>query len=125
MADKKNKEVLVVEDDYFLARVLKNSLAKEGVDVFIAENGENALKYLENNVPNAVVLDLMLPGISGFDFHEEMKKNEKLKNIPIIVNTNLRSADDKGNKNNLEVNEYLVKKDVRIGDVVKKVMSYL
>jgi len=121
----KEKNVLVIEDDNFLARVYKHNLGKEGVDVFIAENGEAALEYLKKDKPNLIILDLMLPGISGFDVLEEIKKNDGLKDVPIIVNTNLRQSDDNDEKGKLNVSEYLIKSQVRIEEVIKKVLEYL
>jgi len=119
------KTVFAVEDDIFLVKVYKTVFEKEQIEVWIAANGNEALKFLEKEPPDAVLLDLMLPGISGFDVLAEIRKNEKWKKVPVIILSNLGQPQDMERGKALGANEYIVKSNVKINEVVETVKKYL
>ena len=119
------KTVFAVEDDIFLVKVYKTVFEKEQIEVWIAANGNEALKFLEKEPPDAVLLDLMLPGISGFDVLAEIRKNEKWKKVPVIILSNLGQPQDMERGKALGANEYIVKANVKINEVVETVKKYL
>lgn len=119
------KKILVVEDDLFLIRAYQIKLEKEGFEVWVATEGTTALNYLEKDPPDLVMLDLMLPGISGFDVLERVRQNSKWKDVPVIVLTNLGQEQDKKRVEDLGVKDYIVKANVKITEVIEKVKSYL
>lgn len=119
------KKVLVIEDDLFLIRAYQIKLEKEGFEVWVATEGTTALNYMQKDPPDLVMLDLMLPGISGFDVLENVRKNPKWKDVPVIVLTNLGQEQDKKRVEDLGVKDYIVKANVKIMDVVEKVKSYI
>ncbi|MFZ3130303.1 MAG: response regulator, partial [Desulfosporosinus sp.] len=84
-----NLKVLLVEDDPFLSNLLKVRLQKENVDVTLARDGEEALKRIEENKPGLVLLDLILPKKSGFEILEKISTDPQLKDMPIIILSNL------------------------------------
>jgi two-component system, OmpR family, phosphate regulon response regulator PhoB len=81
--------VLVVEDDADLRYLFRISLAVAGFDVRVAADGYQALAALEDHLPDAVVLDLGLPRVSGFTVLEEITAREDIRNLPVVVVTGL------------------------------------
>jgi CheY-like chemotaxis protein len=79
--------ILIVEDDDELRRVFRHALAMAGFDVHEARGGFEALRRLDSSPPDAVVLDLMLPGMDGFTVRHELAAHARTRNIPIIVVT--------------------------------------
>jgi DNA-binding response OmpR family regulator len=121
----KKKIILVVEDDLFLIRAYQIKFEKEGFEVWVATEGNTAMEFLKKEPANIVLLDLMLPGISGFDILEEIRKNTKWKDVPVIILTNLGQQQDINKGKELKVKDYIVKANVKISDVVEKVKGYL
>jgi two-component system alkaline phosphatase synthesis response regulator PhoP len=81
------ERILVIEDDEDILQLLKYNLAKEGYQVTGAASGEEALTVLRTNVPDLVLLDLMLPGIDGLEVCRLLKREAKTSQIPIIMLT--------------------------------------
>lgn len=82
------KKILLVEDDKSLAKMYAKKLSAEGYDVFISHDGSDAIQEALNNRFDAIVLDLMLPGISGVDVLEMLRSEAKTVKIPVVVYTN-------------------------------------
>lgn len=126
MQEKKSKKIVfVIEDDTFLVQAYQIKLKKEGIEVWVATDGEEALKFLKKDPPNLILLDIMLPKINGFSVLEEIKKNEKWKNTPVIILSNLGQQQDIEKGKSLGVNDYIVKANARINEVVEKIKKYL
>ncbi len=121
----KKKVVLVVEDDQFLAKLYQLLLEKQGVEVWTAANGDSALSFLEKEPPNAVVLDLMLPGASGFEVLTALRAKPQWKDTPVLIVSNLGQAEDIKRAEQLAVKDYIVKSNIKIIDVVAKVITRL
>lgn len=121
MPTNKTRKVLVVEDDYFLAKIYKIKLAKENIDAEISSDGEEALALIKKEKPALILLDMVLPGMSGFEILEEIRKDDSLKKIPVIILSNLGQDADIERGRELGVIDYLVKSDISIHDVVKKI----
>jgi len=119
------KSILIIEDDDFLVTTYRIKFEKEGFNALIATNRKEIMSALEKEPPHVVLLDLMLPGISGFDILEIIKKNEKWKNIPVIILSNLGQAQDIERGKKLGVVDYFIKTNVKINDVVKVVKKYV
>jgi DNA-binding response OmpR family regulator len=121
MPTKKNKKVLVVEDDHFLAKIYKIKLAKENIEAKICSDGTEALKFIKEDKPALILLDMVLPGMSGFEILEEIRRTEGLKKIPVIILSNLGQDADIAKGKELGVIDYFVKSDISIHDVVTKI----
>lgn len=117
--------VLIVEDEDFLIRALKDNLVAEGCKVDIAKNGEEAVEKIGKNKPDLVLLDLLMPKKGGFYVLEEIKKNPEWKLIPVIVLSNL--GEDTSIKRALEMgaDDYFVKSQHPIEEVIEKAKDYL
>ncbi len=119
------KHVLVVEDEDFLVRVLTDNLESEGYKVEVALDGEEAMKKLKESRPSIILLDLLLPKKDGFQVLEEVKANPDLNLIPVIVLSNLGGDDDIKRALSLGADDYFVKSQHPIAEVMEKVKKYL
>jgi len=120
-----NLNVLLVEDDPFLSNLLKVRLQKENVDVILARDGEEALKKIEEKKPGLVLLDLILPKKSGFEILEKTSTDPQLKDMPVIIISNLGQTSDIQRGKELGAVEYYVKAKISIDDLVGKVKNFL
>ncbi|MCS7338192.1 MAG: response regulator, partial [Verrucomicrobiae bacterium] len=82
------KTVLFVDDDPIVVAVYKKWLERNGLSVEVAKDGLAALKYLENQTPDIVVLDLMMPNVSGVEVLKFMRADKRLKDVPVVVFSN-------------------------------------
>jgi len=119
------KVVLVVEDDAFLVKAYQVKLEKEGYEVWIATDGNEAISYLSKPRPNIVLLDLMLPGASGFDILTQIRQTEGWKNVPVIILTNLGQPQDVQQGKELGAVDYMIKANTKINDIIAKVKQYI
>lgn len=124
MASKKTK-ILVVEDETFLVKIYSVKLKKEGYDVTLATDGEEAIKMAAETKPDLILLDLILPKLNGFEALEEIRKNASLKKTPVIVLSNLGQEEDIKRAESLGATDYLVKANFSIQDVVSKIKTVL
>jgi DNA-binding response OmpR family regulator len=119
------KKILLVEDDVALSGVYKSRLAMEGFDIKEVNNGEVALTAALEYKPDLILLDAMMPKISGFDVLDILRNTPETANIRIIMLTALSQPKDKERAESLGVDDYLVKSQVVIGDVVDRVKYHL
>ena len=119
------KKILLVEDDVALAAVYKSRLELEGFDIREVNNGEDALSAALDYKPDLILLDAMMPKISGFDVLDILRNTPETAQIRIIMLTALSQPKDKERAEALGVDDYLVKSQVVIGDVVDHVKHHL
>lgn len=119
------KKILLVEDDTALASVYKSRLEMEGFETQAVHNGEDALSVATDFKPDLILLDAMMPKISGFDVLDILRNTPETANIKIIMLTALSQPKDKERAETLGVDDYLVKSQVVIGDVVDRVRHHL
>jgi DNA-binding response OmpR family regulator len=119
------KKILLVEDDTALAAVYRSRLELEGFEIREVNNGEDALSAAIEFKPNLILLDAMMPKISGFDVLDILRNTPDTANIRIIMLTALSQPKDKERAEALGVDDYLVKSQVVIGDVVERVKYHL
>ena len=81
----KNPSILVIDDDKQLNHLLKKQLSKEGYEVFLAHDGEEGLKLVNDIKPQMVILDIMLPNIDGYEVLKLIKENEAVRDTPVIL----------------------------------------
>ncbi|HUC96527.1 MAG TPA: response regulator [Candidatus Saccharimonadales bacterium] len=119
------KKILLVEDDAALSGVYKSRLVMEGFDIREVNNGELALSAALEFKPDLILLDAMMPKISGFDVLDILRNTPETSGIKIIMLTALSQPKDKERAESLGVDDYLVKSQVVIGDVVERVKYHL
>lgn len=119
------KKVLWVEDDSFLGDILAKKLGTEGCVVLYAKSGEEALKLLEGTIPDIVLLDLVLPGLTGFDVLETIKTNEKTKQIPVIVLSNLAQESEVERTRKLGAEKHIMKANMDPSQIIKEIAELL
>ena len=117
--------VLIVEDEEFLVRALKDNLESEGHTVSVAMDGEAVFEQLKKKKPSLILLDLLLPKKNGFDVLSELKANPEWQLIPVIVLSNLGEDSEIKRALDLGANDYFVKSQHPIQEVMEKVTEYL
>lgn len=123
--DTNQKHILLVEDDDALANVYLTRLQAEGFNVVRANNGEEALSQVQKVKPDLILLDVMMPKVSGFDVLDMLRNTPTTANIKVIMLTALSQDSDKERAKSLGADDYLVKSQVVISDVVDKVKYHL
>ncbi|MFA5933469.1 MAG: response regulator [Microgenomates group bacterium] len=118
-------KVLVVEDDQFLTSAYRVKLAKAGFEIIVAADGEEALSVLAKDIPDVILLDLVLPKKDGFEVLKEIRANEKLKSIPVLIASNLGQKEDIDRGKSLGATDYIVKSDMTLDDLVNKINSLI
>lgn len=119
------KRILLVEDDDSLASVYVNRLQAEGFDVRRVANGEDALASALSYKPDLVVLDVMMPKVSGFDVLDILRNTPETAHLKVIMLTALSQESDKAKAESLGADDYLVKSQVVIADVVERIRHHL
>ena len=119
------KKILLVDDDTALAAVYRARLELEGFDIREVNNGEDALSATLDYKPDLILLDAMMPKISGFDVLDILRNTPETANVRIIMLTALSQPKDKERAEGLGVDDYMVKSQVVIGDVVARVKHHL
>ena len=119
------KKILLVEDDDALASVYQVRLQAEGFDLRRVPNGEEALAAAIEYKPDLILLDVMMPKVSGFDVLDILRNTPQTLNVKVIMLTALSQDSDKERAMSLGVDDYLVKSQVVIADVVDRIKSAL
>ena len=115
----------MMEDNIFLRKLYRDKLTRAGFEFIEATNGVEGMNKVLSEKPDLVILDLILPRKNGFDVLTEMKNNSKIKNIPVIILSNLGQEMDIKEGLALGAKEYLVKTDVRLSEVVDRVKKWI
>ncbi len=123
MADKKGKKtkILLVEDDTFLAGMYVTKLELEGFEVVMAGDGEKGLKLAREVMPDIILLDIIIPKMSGFDVLKNLKGDSATSKIPVFLLTNLGQRDDVQKGIDLGAQDYLIKAHFMPSEVVDKI----
>lgn len=119
------KKILVVEDDPFLSKAFSLKLTKAGFEAILIKDGQEAMDGARKAMPDLILLDLMLPHRSGFEILADLKQDAKLKDIPVLILTNLGQEEEEERGLKLGALEYLVKTDIKLEEVVEKINDYL
>lgn len=119
------KRILLVEDDDALASVYMTRLQAEGFEMRRVSNGEDALASALSFKPDLVMLDVMMPKVSGFDVLDILRNTPETANLKVVMLTALSQESDKARAESLGVDDYLVKSQVVISDVVDRIKHHL
>ncbi|HVM73691.1 MAG TPA: response regulator [Candidatus Paceibacterota bacterium] len=119
------KKVMSIEDDTFLRDILGGKLIREGAVLIKLKSGEEALKLFETEHPDVILLDLILPGMNGFDILKLMKENPQSKDIPVIVLSNLGQTADIERLEKLGATRHLIKAEHDPDEIIDIIVSVL
>jgi len=118
-------KILIVEDDRFLRELMVKKLQSENFDTVEAVDGESGLKVFKEAKPDLVLLDLILPGIGGFEVLAKIKEDDLVANIPIIILSNLGQREDVEKGLKLGAVDYMVKAHFTPNEIIEKVKQAL
>ncbi|MFA7319564.1 MAG: response regulator [Parcubacteria group bacterium] len=119
------KKILIIEDEAALQETMAEYLTDEKFEVLSAMDGQTGLEMTQKNLPDLILLDVILPKMDGFQVLEGIKKDDKTKNIPVIMLTNLENMENIQKAFENGVSAYLIKADFKLEDVVKKIKEIL
>jgi len=120
-----SKTVLIVEDEPLLGNLLKQRLEKDGIIAVLNRDGEEATKTLREMRPDLILLDIILPKVSGFELMETMKADPTIERAPIIIVSNLGQDADIERGRSLGAIEYFIKAKMSIEDLVVNIKRIL
>lgn len=119
------KKILIIEDEKSLRESLADYLQEDGFEIDCVMDGESGLKLAQKGKFDLVILDIILPKKDGFAVLEEIKKDKKIKDIPVVLLTNLESIEDIQKAFEKGATNYLVKADHSLEDISQKVKEIL
>ncbi len=117
--------ILLVEDDEFLQRMYSKKFEREGLEILLASDGQQALDILRKKKIDLALVDILMPNMDGFELLKSMRESDKTVNIPVIVLTNLNSAQDINRAKQYNVVEYVVKANFLPSEVLEIVKKYI
>lgn len=123
--NRKSHTVLIIEDDPFISDMYQTKLKNNGYQVFLAADGQTGLEIAQKKQPDIIILDLVLPKMDGFQILKRIKEDSRIKNIPVLILSNLGQKEkiDKGMK--LGADAYLVKSQFKPSEVLEKIKKLL
>jgi len=119
------KKILIIEDDEFLRELIGQKLTREGYIIVEAEDGERGIEAVKKEKPDLVLLDLILPGVDGFEVLSQIKKDPSTAQVPVLILSNLGQKDDIERGLKLGAVDYLIKAQFTPGEIVKKIAKVL
>jgi DNA-binding response OmpR family regulator len=120
------QKILIIEDDKFIQGMMYKKFQADGFEVLTALNSVEAFNTLnQSQVPDLIVLDLLLPGVDGFEILKNLSENESFKKIPVLVFSNLSEAKDVKRAVSLGAKDFLVKANFTLDELVARVKDLL
>lgn len=123
--EKKDINILLAEDDEFIRDIYNRIFSMNGYTVTMASNGIEAMEKLEKMTPDLILLDIMMPYLSGKEVFKKIKKNEKLKDVPVVFLTNVSAQDDLEQDLLEQADKYLIKAHFTPKEVVEEVIPLI
>ena len=120
-----NARILLIEDDQFLRRACEVGLKKRGLTVLTAVDGEEGLRRAQAEIPDLILLDMLMPKLSGMQTLEALKKDEKTRGIPVVILSNSSLDADIQKAKDLGAAGYLVKANLSLAQLADHVTAFL
>ncbi len=120
-----NTKILIIEDDQFLNKVYKSKLEKEGYEIISLTDSDTSVETAEAEQPACILLDLILPTLSGFEVLVNLKKNPKTKDIPVLILSNLGQQTDIQRGLEEGAAAYFVKADISPDEVIQNIKIHI
>ena len=118
-------KILIIEDEEIMYSLLEKKLKQEGYEVNVAKNGEEGLEKMKTNRPDLVLLDIIMPKKGGFEVMEEMRKEEDLKDLPVVVISNSGQPVELDKAKELGAKDWLIKTEFDPQEVIEKVKKQI
>ena len=115
------KKILVVDDDQFFSKTLETSLKSGEYEIVLAEDGEKGLEQLKKDVPDLIIVDIMMPKMDGISFLKKVKESGDYPNVPILVSSNLSSVKKISDVMALGAVGYVVKSDESLPAIIQDI----
>lgn len=119
------QKILIVEDDNIILSMYKIKFTNAGYEVLTARDGVEGLKLMKSSKPNLVIMDLMMPNMDGFTALQNAKSDSEIKDIPIVIVTNLSQNEDEEKTRKLGAADFLVKSEHTPGEILEKIKKYI
>lgn len=119
------KKIAIVEDDKFLGGIISKKISSEGGTTVLIGNGEQAVATIAKESPDVLLLDLLLPGMSGFDILKDLRHNDATKKLPVIVFSNLGSKEDMVRAQALGANAFLIKATFDVNSISSELLKVI
>ncbi len=119
------RKIMWVEDDTFLSEIIARKLSGQNCTLIHTTDGDDALRRLAEEIPDIILLDIILPGMNGFEILTRIKENEKTKNIPVILLSNLGQKKDIAKGKLLGAARFLVKATVTLDEIITEIATVL
>src|SRR3989339_2036038 len=123
--EQKKIKIILAEDDKFISRAYKDGLERAGFIVIPVMDGVTALEKIKQEKPDMVLLDLIMPVKNGFEVLKDIKADDAIKNIPIIILSNLGQDSDIEKGRELGAADYLIKSNFSMNEVIEKIKGHL
>lgn len=120
-----NQKILIIEDDKFFRELISKKLQKENFDVVTASDSKEAFAYLDSNLPDLIVLDLILPGLDGYEILSIIKKDKRTSSIPVIILSNLGQQEEIDKAKSLGVIDFMVKVNFTLEEIAGRIKHAL
>ena len=120
-----SKKILIIEDEEILLELLQKKLTQEGYEVTIARDGIDGLDRVKENVPDIILLDIIMPRMGGFEVMKELQKSEEFSGIPIIIISNSGQPVELDLAQKLGARDWLIKTDFDPQEVIDKVVKQI
>lgn len=121
----KGKKVMWVEDDQFLSGIIAQKLSTQGATLIHASNGEDGAAMVKKEKPDVLILDILLPGMSGFEVLESIKGDAETKDIPVVMFSNLGDPEDIKKARDLGATKFLIKATLIPDELVKELEAVI
>lgn len=123
--EKSSIKILIVEDDPFLVSISSKSFPREGYHVTFANDGEQVFKYLENDIPHLILLDIVMPGMNGFEVIKKIKEDPRYSKIFVIIFSNLGQEHEISEGLRLGADKFLIKANFTPKGIISFVNDFL
>ena len=124
-ASLEGKKIMWVEDDKFLNDIISRKLSSTKCQFFHSAEGEEAIRMISENMPDIILLDIVLPGMDGFEILKRIKADQNIKHIPVMVLSNLGQQSNDEKAKSLGAAKYLVKATVTLDDIIEEIKGVI
>ncbi len=119
------KKILIIEDEEILLELLQKKLTQEGYEVRMAKDGVEGLERVAEEIPDLILLDIIMPRMGGFEVMKELQKKEEFSQIPIIIISNSGQPVELDLAQKLGAKDWLIKTDFDPTEVITKVINQI